>query len=378
LADARLAWQPCRLSSSLLPVEVVTFKISNATSIGSVLQHENCKMDDLFKPVKTTRKVQTNIDKFETLSLAEAAPTSRPTSARSKFSVVDLTSEGSAGSSENFSLRPSLDSSITSRTSASLSSKHKRHDSTAFLQKSYLKKTPPSSLVDDAREILKGQPEVEDLGAVLQYLRYGVEGKHDFNIRVPSPKASQIINVLVTVTIPDLWQPLQQRKLSAQHNKLKFNLLTSLTSVSGLGALLMQIKQLSATSTDQKNPLLTEFISVLSAILASKQVLSSFLSDATTLLSTEAQRRVFWQEATSLLAGSKVLSTMSQVLSTHQDLKGLSEECKRLGDGPKYSEWLAQNISTAAIAALPSSQDQHTRMLSQVLQRALNLGYRGI
>ena len=334
---------------------------------------------DLFSPIKITRKVKTNIDKFETLSLTDGTPVSRPGTAKSKISIIDLSSEGSEGASDTFSLRKSEDSSLTSQSTNSHQSNHKRHESQAFLQKSYLKEVAPASLPDDAREILKGQPEVEDLAAVLQYLQYGIEGKHDFNVRVPGPKASQIINVLVTITIPDLWQPLQQRRLSTQHAKLKTNLLASLTSVAGLGALLMQIKRLSATNTGQQVPLLVDTVTVLVSVLTGSQVLSTFLSDAIKITGTEAQRVVFWQEVTSLFAGSKVFSAMAQVFVTHPDLEGLPESKRWIGDGVEYSKWLAKNISAIAIdATAPTTGDnQQLKMLSQVLKRALNLGYRG-
>ncbi|OCT49313.1 hypothetical protein CLCR_04526 [Cladophialophora carrionii] len=333
-------------------------------------------MGDLFQPIKTTRKVQANIDRFETLSLKDLTTSHHPASTKPKVSIVDLGSEGSDAASQNSSYRPSHDSSLTSASTDSRQSSHKRQASAAFIQKSYLETPPPPSLPDDAREILKGQPEVEDLAAVLQYLQYGIAGKHDFNVHVPSPKASQIINVLVTVTIPDLWAPLQQKRLSRNHANLKANLLSSLTSVAGLGALLMQVKRLSASSTGRQNPLLVDTISVLSSILAGTQILSRFLHDAMTLLSAEAQRRAFWQEVVAMLAGSKVLSTMSQVFATQQDLEGLAPAPKWLGDGLEYSKWLAKNISAVAVITLPSAHPQQTKLLSQVLKRSLSLGYR--
>jgi hypothetical protein len=371
-----MSWRTARLPLSLIVFYLGCQKLHRRLS---PLPHQDgiSNMEDLFQPIQTTRKVQTNIERFETLSLKDPTPSIRPASTKSKVSIVDLGSEGSDGASQNFSSRPSHDSSLASASADTHQNSHKRHPSTAFIQKSYLDESPPASLPDDAREILKGQPEVEDLGAVLQYLQYGIAGKHDFNIRVPSPRASQIINVLVTVTIPDLWAPLQQKRLSRNHANLKANLLSSLTSVAGLGALLMQVKRLSAASTGSQNALLVDTISVLSSVLTGTHTLSEFLRDATTLLSAEAQRRVFWQEVVALLAGSKILSTMSQVFTVHQDVEGLSAATKWLGDGLEYSKWLAKNISAVAVATLPTADPQRTNMLSQVLKRALSLGYRG-
>ena len=334
-------------------------------------------MDELFKPVKTVRKVQDNIDRFETLSLKETLPASRPERTKSKVSIVDISSEGSNGTGEPLSVRPSIDSSTSSKSTQYVQPKHKHHESIAFLKKSYLSETPPASLPDDARAILKSQPDGEDLAAVLQYLLYGINRKHDFNVRVPGPKASQIINVLVTVTIPDQWLRLRRSSLSKEDAQLKKVLLSALTSVAGLGALLMQIRQLSSTSAVQGSTLLEDTISVLSSILAGNSVLAAFLSDAMMLFPSESQRRIFWQEVTALFAGSRLLSTMSQVFTTHQDSKTFGASETWLGDSHKYSKWLARNLSTAAIlfGTPAKSDDQSMKLLCQVLKRALSLGY---
>ncbi|KAK5199201.1 telomere binding protein [Exophiala xenobiotica] len=333
-------------------------------------------MEGLIKPVKTTRKVQNNISKFENLSLKDTS-LSMPASAKSKVTILDLTPEDSDQTSDLFSLRPSVDSSHTSVSLQSSHKEHKRHDSTAFLQKSYLEQTSPASLPDDAREILKSQPDNEDLIAVLQYLQYGTEGKHDFNVRLPSPKASQIINILVTITIPDQWLHLKVHNLSKQEMQVKKLLLGCMKSVSGIGALLMQIRQLSVTNSDKTDQLLKDAISVLSLLLTGNSTLKYFLADTNKLFTSDIQRRVYWQEVTSLFAGSKVLSTMARALTSTQqsDEKAVP---LWLGDGSEYSRWLARNLSTAAIISSSAGgpESSQINMLSQVLKRGLSLGYR--
>lgn len=341
-------------------------------------KHGPADMDDLFKPVKTTRKVQSHIEKFETLSLSEPR-VSQPATNKPKISILDLSPEEGDVESETFNLRPSVDSSASHKATQPIHKLHKRHDSTAFLDKTYLEKNAPRSLPDDAREILKSQPDREDLFAVLQYLQYGIEGRHDFNIHVPGPKASQIINVLVTVTIPDQWLHLRGTNHSQEDKRLKAILLSSLTSVAGIGALLMQARRLSSTSTDNDNPLLEDAVTILSTILNGSKMLSEFLSDSMKLFTVETQRRVFWQETTALFAGSKIFTTMAQILATHRSLDSQGARVAWLGDGPEYSKWLARNISAAA-TSLPTpntSGDAQFSMLCQVLKRGLSLGYRG-
>ncbi|KAK5022118.1 telomere binding protein [Exophiala sideris] len=332
-------------------------------------------MDDLIKPVKSTRKIQNNIDRFETLSLRDTSA-SRPSSGKPKVSILDLSSEADDTPSEDFSLRPSIDSSNSSISVLSSHQTHERHASAAFHQKSYLGQTAPASLPDDAREILKSQPEQEDLTAVLQYLQYGIEGKHDFNVRLPNPKASQIINVLVTVTVPDQWPHLENEQLSKNQAQIKRSLIACLRSVAGLGALLMQIRQHSASKLDTANPLLEAAVSVLSSVLSGTAVVKDFLSDAVQLFDNETRRRVFWQEVTSLLAGSRILSTVSQVFATVRE--PISEKLAWFADGRDYSKWLARNIAMAAIDASTTYPMDRVRtdMLCQSFKRGLSLGYR--
>jgi hypothetical protein len=335
-------------------------------------------MEELFRPVKTTRRFQDNITKFETLSLKEKTAT-QDSSTKSMVSIIDLSSEPSDVATDSLSIRPSTASSHSSVSTRPHYLKHKRHDTTAFTQKSYLGDTAPSTLPDDAREVLKSQPEIDDLSAVMQYLQYGIDGKHDFNIRIPGPKASQLVNVLVTITIPDQWLHFRDNTaLSRNDTQIKRTLLACLTSVTGLGALLLQIKQLSASTARDKSTILEDTIAVLSLVLDGYNVLKRFIHDTDTLLATEIARRVSWQELTALLAGSRVFSTMSQVF-TIIDIENRPDQHSWLGDGPAYSAWLSKNISNAAVSlgTVGTSNDLSLGMLTQMLKRGLGLGYRG-
>lgn len=334
-------------------------------------------MDEDFKPVKTIRKVGNNTDKFESLSLKDISA-SQPAKTASRIKILDIDLDDVDTASESLSLRPAADSSHNA-ISAPSSHTQDHHNSRAFLSKSYLQKTAPNSLPDDALEILKAQPDNQVLAAVLRYLQCGIQGQHGFNVRLPSPKASQIINALVTITIPDHWLRLRPANPSKDDQQLKQSLLACLKSVAGIGALLMQIRQLSATKSDSANPILEDAMSILSLILARERVLDDFLSDANSLYKSETQRRVFWQEVTSLLAGSKVFATMAEVLATLRGPDIDKRTTSWLGDGPQYSKWLAVNISAAAISCSTTSHadDQQWKFLGQVLKRGLSLGYRG-
>ena len=328
-------------------------------------------MDGLLTEIKSVKKVQNNIEKFESLSLDEKAK-SRSNSTKSKRSIVDITSSNSSDvQSEPFDIQPSIGSSQTSLDFRSATKKHKRYESTAFLQKSYLEKASPGSPPDDAREILKSQPDQEDLIAVLQYLQYGTEGKHDFNVHLAGPKAAQIINILVTVTIPDQWHVLRRRKLSKTDLGLRQLLLSALQSVAGIGALSMQARSLGVKKDNRL--LLEDMLSVLSSLLNGSQLLQCLLHDASKLYPKDYQRRIYWQEVVGLLCGSKVLSTAAQAVSMNSDLE-LGND-RWLSDGEEYSAWLGRNVAACA-SSLGRNESESWTLLSQAMKRAMNLGYR--
>lgn len=329
-------------------------------------------MEGLLTEIKTIKKVQNNIEKFESLSLDDSSQP-RSNSTKSKRSIVDISSSnGSESATQAFDIRSSTRSSETSTSSAPIVKIHKRHDSTAFLQQSYLAQKGPSSLPDDAREILKSQPDPDDLIAVLQYLQHGIHGKHDFNIHLPGPKAAQIINALVTITLPDQWHLLRQSRLSETSSSLQKLLMLPFRSVAGIGALIMQIRNLGAKKDNRL--LLEDMFSVLDSVLRSSQVLRSFLQDSHSLYTNESQRRVFWQEVLALICGSKVLSAATQAFATNSDLH--LEEARWLTDGNEFSAWLATNIAVCATGLSHDDLESWT-MLSQALKRAMSLGYRG-
>jgi telomere length regulation protein len=308
-------------------------------------------MGDLLTPLQTTRKVKGSVEKFETLSSNDGA--------RSPIEVIEVSS--------------------TSRIGGSKHSRHKKKDSTAFLQQIYLENDNSSeTLPDDAREILKAQPDHEDFLAVLQYLYFGIEGKHDFNIRVSGPKASQILNVLVTVTIPDRWASLNTKPISREDKEAKSMLLSCLTCVAGLGALHARIKQLAGLAMSTKSAqlvVLKDAVDVLANVLYPSSLIETILGDTLTLHTRPAQRHVLWQELSSFVAGGKILSAVAQAFPLVESAND-KRTAEWLADGNQYTKWLARNICHSA-TKVAGTEDGAWPMLAQLLKRGLSLGHSG-
>jgi hypothetical protein len=309
-------------------------------------------MGDLLTPLKTTRKAKSNAERLETLALNNGA--------RSPIEVIEVSS--------------------TSRNGASKQSRHKKHDSAAFLHKLYLQNDgSPDTLPDDARDILKSQPDLEEFLAVLQYLQFGIDGKHDFNIRASGPKQSQILNVLVTITIPDRWASLNTKPISKEDQETKSMLLSCLTCVAGLGALCAHIRRLVALTVSIKTAqslMLKDAADVLAQVLYPSSFIASVLYDTLTLHSKAAQRQAIWQELSSFVAGGKILSMVAQALPLAESAEKDKSFVEWLGDGSHYCRWLARNICHAG-TKLAVNEDEAWPMLAQLVKRGIYLGHSG-
>ena len=327
-------------------------------------------MDSLLTPLQTTRKVKGIKDKFENLSLNNE-------NSLTEVSTTKLKRNGTSPEK-----KPE---------NASHTRSHKKQDSTAFLQQSYLQQTYPNvPLEDDAREILKWQPDDQDFFAVLQYLQFGIDGKHDFNVCASSAKASQILNVLITFTLPDRWPSINSKHISKHDAQVKQMFLSCLSCVAGISALTVQIKNLSMMKDASRSASLhlRDTLSVLAAVLSGNGFVYKMLRQIIDFHKKPMQKVVLWQELTALLAGSKVLSSVAEAtldsltallggskeLSAAADATLADEEVLWLGKGNQYCAWLAKNIAYASSKSLATETETH-KMLATLLKRNMSLGY---
>lgn len=316
-----------------------------------LIRHGFAAMGDLLTPLQTTRKVKTIVEKYETPSLKD------------DVRHVPIVSTDTQNGDSKFT-------------------KPKKQDSTAFLQQVYLNDNAHSeSLPDDAREILKSQPSQADFISVLQYLQFGIDGQHDFNIHVFGPQATRMLNILATITIPERWASLSIKHISEEDAKARKTLLSCFTCVAGLGALHARIKALSGLAKSRENAsspslILKDTISVLEAVLQPSSFVACMLHDALTLYGKTAQRHVVWQELLSFVAGGKLLGAVAEALPLIESQNDHARSFDWLGDGNEYCKWLARNLYHAA-SSVTANDTESWPLLAQVLKRGLNLGYSG-
>lgn len=234
-------------------------------------------------------------------------------------------------------------------------------------------------------QILKSHPSSEELAATLACLDpfNKTQKIHELDIRIPSPTTAQILQVLVSTTIPDHWTHLNGKDSKTKDAKCRAALLRCLSSIAGLGSIVAQLRSLIASSRaaahkadGSRNHLITrDLLSVLAALLEPKDFLYRILANISSPNETRTRQQVAWREFVSLVAAGKILSTAAEALA----VTNLSEDVPSfswIGDGPRYASWLGENIAQLASNIKPQNIDDWTA-LALLTGRALSLGYAG-
>lgn len=234
---------------------------------------------------------------------------------------------------------------------------------------------------EDILNALKSKPDSEHLTRVLRWLDAGASKAGQFNIKIPSPKAAQIILLLVSETIPDYWITWQGAENPILLNQKKL-LLRCLSSVSGLGAIaarlriFMDLKEVARReaniSKSTKSQALEELLDVLESLLQGNRFISRVLMDINSLISIPSQRTLLWKDFVTSIAGGRVLSLAAE--ADHFVNQSCSDSRRRcwVGDGSQYSSWLGENLAHSLIDRV-----QNLEALAQIFSRALKLGHVG-
>jgi hypothetical protein len=360
-------------------------------------------MDEFLKPVKTVRNVKSNIEKFETLSLREKQAKDDATAKRKILAELPNGPEGSLTHAhakaeekekdkdeernqiEKSEVKEELKHQMKPATEHVKHVKHVKdvdggeHDQHSNSADSCIQpEHSPIMSPEQAWDILKQQPTEDAFEAVMQYLENGIQKKHDFNLHTPSAPAAQILNTLVTDVIPDRWEILNSSTASNVEKAMRKSLLLCMRSTAGIGAVIARIQslltspQIGNTGSSQRI-VFKDTVRFFGSIIYHKTFVRDLLFQTRTSSSKHGQEQAVWAEATSLLAGSKILNIF---LEASAMLELRSEIPNWLQDAKEYSRWLGVNISSAAIGLTPS-MEQAWKMLANLLKRALSLANKG-
>lgn len=241
-----------------------------------------------------------------------------------------------------------------------------------------------SQLSDDvdspegALRVLKESPSLDQVQKVLSYL-YALKNE-DFNIRQPGALAAQLIQALVTLTLPDFWTEIRNTKALG---KTKFIFLDSLLSVSGLGALLSRIKFLTNACRSIPKPgeslispsQLQAVLEVTEELLRPTTVFESIWTGCILLSQPAARRAILWKEFISLVASGRLMSSFAEAEDVL--MKASEKQMSQwVSNGSDYTRWLAQNISHM-IKVLKDEDEEKLTAVQGICSKALALGYSG-
>ena len=235
---------------------------------------------------------------------------------------------------------------------------------------------------DQIIDVLKSQPDRETLSAVLAALDpYNSSRKTNVDIRLPGPAAAQILQILVSATIPNHWASLDAKEGKKKDSKIQASLLRCLSNVAGLGSLVAQLRSLivsaraSAQHTEGSSSHLAirDLLSVFAALLEPKDFLYRIHLNVTQLYDNQAQRQVAWREFTSLVAGSKILSVAAEACHVVKDSETASS-IAWLGEGSSYARWLGGNIAHM-LSKFGSDKQNDWASVAAIAERGLTLGH---
>lgn len=234
----------------------------------------------------------------------------------------------------------------------------------------------PSQVID----ILKSQPSAQQISAVLAALDpFNKSKTPNVDIRVPGPVSAQILQILVSTTIPDHWESVGNGN-KAKGAKLRAALLRCFSSVAGIGSLVARLRSLVAVAraSSQKSEgsgshsAIQDILSVLAALLEPKDFLFRLYRDTSSLYENRTRQKVSYNELVSLVASGKIVSTAAEALTVATEIQ--SSSITWTGDGRRYASWLGVNIAHF-ISKVEIGDESGWLFVVSLMERALSLGY---
>ncbi|KAJ5613259.1 hypothetical protein N7510_006453 [Penicillium lagena] len=238
---------------------------------------------------------------------------------------------------------------------------------------------------DQIISVLRSNPDREHLSVILAALDpFNKFSKaKDVDIRIPSPTTAQILQVLVSATIPDHWRSFDAKERKTKDSKTRAALLRCLSSVAGLGSIVAQVRSLVAAARGSikegqgsaSQHVIQDILTVLAVLLEPKDFLSRLYADISVVYDHKTRQQVAWRELASLVAAGRILSTAAEALTLVDDSKPLSS-ISWTGNGSQYALWLGDNVCHL-VSKLKREDENAWGFAAFLLGRALSLGYTG-
>lgn len=244
------------------------------------------------------------------------------------------------------------------------------------------KATPTSksswSSVDDVIEVLRNEPDYDNLISALRCLLKAGGGGGHFMTAAPGPQASRIVQILVTEIVPNYWTLLRESSTEDGTADLAL-LLDSLRSLAGLNAILLRLRSLTqaqrSETAEAKRSDVTLNLNILLELLS--EVLDGDDRLAQLWISTSAstdsiKERILSREFVNVIGSGRIISLSAEAAAlVHQDAKS---KHIWIADLVKYSKWLARNIVSWS---KQTDGPGERKLAAELLSKAMHLGYSG-
>jgi telomere length regulation protein len=228
----------------------------------------------------------------------------------------------------------------------------------------------------DPKDILNALNNEPDLHT----FRTAIEALHifdAFDVRIPSPQSTPILQVLVSDVLPNYWKQLSED--GSLKDVLK-TIVECLTSLPALGAIVFRFKAIlnEIAAAGQPDFVLSQaasLVELLERICDGNLFMLNVWRSLNQQAENKNKRIILWGEFVSLLAGGKLLSTVSEIQLVLQKSPDYGHN-SWIADGTKYAKWLARNIEY--LDRESGDKVNASRDCAQFLRKSLSLGYTGM
>ena len=234
---------------------------------------------------------------------------------------------------------------------------------------------------EEALEVLRHEPDYDQLVATLQYLSREESGS-TFDIKEPGPTTAKLVQVLVSEIVPNYWTLLNEDSRDTKSSALGL-LLSCLRSLTGTNAIIVRLRALlqEAKSSDGKPKRpdiainLAVLLNLVCLLLKGDDCIRAIWNAVTRTLKGNVKARMLSQEVLSTFGSGRVLSLTAEALEHAKDHKAEVDTSNIwLANGQEYTKWLSENIVKWQ---LTSPTPDETKLCSELFLKALRLGHSG-
>ncbi|KAB8299171.1 hypothetical protein EYC80_001274 [Monilinia laxa] len=237
------------------------------------------------------------------------------------------------------------------------------------------------SSIEEAFKTLKNQPSFEYLSAVLVFL----DKETAFSITSPGPLASQLVHVLVSEVIPNYWSILNESKGKSRKTKQSHTfklLLNSIRSITGINAILLNLKRLTQQSKEANKNIgglniqenlkiqLQLCVEVLEGDSTTKKLWDTINNSS----DVSMKQRILFNELLALIGSGKIVGVAAEAEAISNELSKEPNERYWVADGSSYSRWLGQNV-IFWLKTLPEGAEQAWKSCNELFGKCLRLGH---